>query len=217
MDGDSILHLTGFALYAGLFFLPFVQEDVAVVAGATAAMMHVEPLALIFAAVLAGLTASDVWKYWLGYFARKYDWAHRFAEKKGVAVAGDLIRNDLAKTLFAARFVPGTRVPTYIACGFFQTPYLKFCGVVVLSAFAYVAITFALFRTVGAVAGEQTKYWLPAIAVSIVLSYILIRWLRHRGGRLGPMTPMSDDQDRSLDDAAPSSAPSAAPSEGAET
>ncbi|MEO0400181.1 MAG: VTT domain-containing protein [Pseudomonadota bacterium] len=210
MDGESILGLTGLALYAGLFLLPFFQEDVAVVAAATASIMSIEPIVFIFAAILTGLTASDVWKYWLGYFARKHDWAHRFAEKKGVSVAGDLVRNELGKTLYVARFVPGTRVPTYVACGFFEIPYAKFCAIVVLTAFTYVAVTFALFHTVGAVAGEQTKYWLPAIAIVTVGSYILVRWLRHRGDRLGPMTPMSDDFDHPLEESVeePASDPS---------
>ncbi|MEM6413842.1 MAG: VTT domain-containing protein [Pseudomonadota bacterium] len=199
MDVDTILHLSGFALYAVLFFLPFVQEDVAVVAAATASMMQVEPVSVIFGVVLAGLTVSDVWKYWLGYFARNHAWAHRFAEKKGVSVAGDLVRNDLIKTLFAARFIPGTRIPTYIACGFFKTPYVRFCLFVLTSAFIYVVLTFSLFHSVGAVAGEQTKYWLPLIAITIVLGYLGIRWLRHRNGKLGPMTPISDEPDRSVE------------------
>ena len=200
MDSDTVLQLSGIALYLGIFALPFLQEDVAVVAAATASLMGSGPLVLIFAVILAGLTASDVWKYWLGYFARKHDWAHRFAEKKGVSVAGKLVRNELGKTLYVARFVPGTRIPTYVACGFFTIPYVKFCAIVVLTAFTYVSLTFALFHTVGAVAGEQAKYWLPAIAISTVGGYIFIRWLRHRRNQLGPMTPMSDDFDEPLDD-----------------
>ena len=206
LDGDAILNLSGWMLYAGIIALPFLQEDVAVVAAATASLVGAAPIALLFGAILIGLTASDVWKYWVGYFARKHQWAHKFAEKKGVSVAGDLVRNELGKTLYMARFVPGTRIPTYVACGFFTIPYLKFCAVVVLTAFTYVSITFALFHTVGAVAGEQAKYWLPAIAVTAVGGYVLVRWLRHRNNRAGPMTPLSDEFDHPLppsDDALP--------------
>ena len=198
-DADAILTMSGFALYASLFALPFIQEDVAVIAAATASLVSVEPVMLIFLVILAGLTASDVWKYWLGYFARRHAWAHRFAEKPGVSVAGDLVKDELGKTLFMARFVPGTRIPTYLACGFFKINYLKFVLLVILTAFCYVSVSFALFHTVGAVAGEQAKYWLPFIAIAIVGSYVGLRWYRHKRDKaLGPMTPMSDEQDHPL-------------------
>lgn len=200
LDVASLAMVTGFALYAGLFLLPFLQEDAAVIAAATAAINHQGPLTYIFIAVLLGLTASDVWKYWLGYFARKYKWAHKFAEKPGVSVAGDLVRQDLAKTLYAARFIPGTRIPTYVACGFFQAPYFKFVALVVLTAFTYVSISFAVFHTVGMVAGEQAKYWLPVIAIALIGGYALMRWLRHRRKNLGPLTPISKEFDHPMPD-----------------
>ena len=195
---DSIMTLSGVTLYTCLFVLPFVQEDAAVIVAATASLADAAPIVYLFAAILAGLTASDVWKYWIGHFARRNAFAHKFAEKPGVSVAGDLVRNELAKTLFAARFVPGTRIPTYLACGFFQIPYLKFVGVVILTAFTYVAVSFALFHTIGAVAGEQAKYWLPGVAVALVAGYGLLRWLRHRRNKLGPMTPMTEEFDHPL-------------------
>jgi membrane protein DedA with SNARE-associated domain len=199
-DAQSVMLMSGWALYAGIFFLPFLQEDAAVIAAATASITDAGPIAILFAVILAGLTASDVWKYWIGHVARRNAWAHRFAEKPGVSVAGDLVRTELAKTLYMARFVPGTRIPTYIACGFFKAPYAKFVAIVVLTAFTYVAIMFALFHMVGAVAGEQAKYWLPAIAVTVVCGYILLRWLRHRERKLGPMTPLSTEFDHPLPD-----------------
>ncbi len=200
LDGEAVMMMSGLALYAGLFALPFVQEDVAVVAAATASLTGAGPTAVLFLVILAGLTASDVWKYWLGYFGRSHEWAHKFAEKKGVSVAGDLVRNELGKTLYMARFVPGTRIPTYVACGFFKIPYPKFCALVVLTAFTYVSVSFALFHTVGLVAGEQAKYWLPVIAASLLGGYILFRWWNHRKDQHGPMTPMTEERDHPLPD-----------------
>ncbi len=192
--------MSGLAIYAGLFFLPFLQEDAAVIAAATASITDAGPVAVLFAVILAGLVASDVWKYWIGHFARRNAWAHRFAEKPGVSVAGDLVRTELAKTLYMARFVPGTRIPTYVACGFFKAPYAKFVSIVVLTAFTYVAIMFALFHMVGAVAGEQAKYWLPAIAATVIGGYLLSRWIKHRNNRLGPLTPITQEFDHPMPD-----------------
>lgn len=191
MNAESLMTMSGLALYAGIFLLPFVQEDVAVVAAATASLNGAAPVAPLFIVILAGLTCSDVWKYWLGYLARKNAWAHKFAAKPGVSVAGDLVKTELVKTLLAARFIPGTRIPTYVACGFFQTPYPRFVGIVILTAFTYVALSFALFHTIGAVAGEHAKFWLPPIAAVLIAGYAAFRYIQHRNNRLGPMTPMT--------------------------
>ena len=197
-DPESITMLTGVTLYLVLFALPFVQEDVAVIAAATASLAGAGPTPLIFVVILAGLTCSDVWKYWVGWFGRHYSWAHRFAEKPGVSVAGTLVKKELYQTLLTARFVPGTRIPTYIACGFFESPYLRFVLLVISTAFLYVTLMFSLFHLAGEVIGEKAHIYLPFIAVACVASYILFRWLRHRARKEGPMAPYSTEQDLPL-------------------
>ena len=58
-DAASVMAMSGLALYAGLFFLPFIQEDAAVITAATASISNAGPIAYIFAAILIGLTMSD--------------------------------------------------------------------------------------------------------------------------------------------------------------
>jgi membrane protein DedA with SNARE-associated domain len=198
IDAHSLTALSGLALYASIFFLPFVQEDVAVVTAATASLMGLAPAAYIFAVILVGLIASDAWKYWIGYFGRRNRLAHKFVEWPGVSVAGDLVRTELLKTLYAARFVPGTRVPTYVACGFFKIPYPKFVALVMLTALTYVTISFTLFHTLGAVAGEKAKFWLPVVAIALIVAYVVYRWFEHRNNKHGPMTPLTEARDHPL-------------------
>ncbi len=205
LDAHDMTMLTGFALYASVFALPFFQEDLAVIVAATASLAGAGSTAALFATIVLGLTASDVWKYWLGWFARRHAWAHRFAEKPGVSVAGTLVREELYKTLMTARFVPGTRIPTYLACGFFQSPYLRFSLFVASTAFLYALVMFVVFHAAGEVAGERAAYYMPFVAIGGVASYLGYRWFRHRNRKLGPMTPLSDARDAALppsDDAA---------------
>lgn len=192
------MSVTGFALYAGIFLLPFIQEDAAVIAAATASITGLAPTEWIVPAILAGLLGSDAWKYWVGRLARRYDWAHRFAEKPGVSVAGDLVRKEFVQTMLTARFVPGTRIPTYVACGFFQAHYGKYLLTLLGTASLYVLIMFSVFHAAGAVAGEKAKFWLPVIAVTLLACYIAYRWATHRKGRHGPMTPLTEERDRPL-------------------
>jgi len=197
-DPEAIMMMSGWTLYLCIFLLPFVQEDVAVIAASTASLAGAGATPLIFLTILLGLTGSDIWKYWLGYVARRHSWAHKFAEKPGVSVAGKLVKNELYQTLITARFVPGTRIPTYIACGFFESPYFRFVVYVITTAFMYVVLMFSLFHFAGEVIGEKAIVYMPFIAVACVGTYIVVRWLRHRNRKMGPMTPMSDAQDAPL-------------------
>lgn len=195
---EDVTHLTGIALYLTIFLLPFLQEDAAVIGAATASLMGLAPTPYLIVAIMCGLFASDAWKYWIGRLARRYQWAHKFAEKPGVSVAGDLVRREFWQTMLTARFVPGTRIPTYVACGFFKAPYPRYLVILTITAAMYVGLMFTVFHAGGAVAGEQAKYWLPVIAVTVLVSYIAFRWFTHRRGQHGPMTPLTEERDHPL-------------------
>ena len=85
-----------------------------------------------------------------------------------------------------------------MACGFFKANYGKYLFVLILTAAMYVAIMFTLFHVGGAVAGEQAKVWLPVTAVALLAGYIAVRWMTHRSGQHGPMTPLTEERDHPL-------------------
>lgn len=187
-------------LFGALFLTPFLQEDFGVILAATASVYDVAPMAFLAAAILTGLVASDAWKYWMGRLWRRYQWAHKFAEKPGVSIAGDLIRKEFLQTMITARFVPGTRIPTYIAAGFFKADYVRYVLTLVFTASLYIVIVFSLFHTIGAVAGEEAIVWLPAIAIGLLVSYVLFRWYNHRRKHEGVMTPLTKERDHPMPD-----------------
>lgn len=197
---ESFAAMSGWVLYFSIFFLPFIQEDAAVIGAATASLAGAAPTAFLLTAILTGLVASDAWKYWMGRLARRYKWAHKFAEKPGVSIAGDLVRKEFVQTMLTARFVPGTRIPTYIACGFFQADYARYVLTLVLTASLYVGLVFGLFHSVGAVAGEKAIIWLPVGAIVCLVAYVVFRWLNHVNKHEGPMTPMSREFDHPMPD-----------------
>ena len=171
-------HMPG--IYACLFLAPFVQEDTAVIASASLSLAAMGDGQLLFTVTTLGLIASDLWKYWLGRAARTQAWAHKFAEKRSVAKAEALVVKRLGATLMTARFVPGTRIPLYIASGYFKASWPRFAFWVSMSAITYVAVIFALFHAIGAVAGEQAKLWLPAVAVGLLALVLLTVYVRQR-------------------------------------
>ncbi|VAW05460.1 hypothetical protein MNBD_ALPHA05-1672 [hydrothermal vent metagenome] len=197
---EAIASMSIWLLMFTIFIGPFIQEDGAVIFAATVSLHGFAPTEVIVLVVFLGLLGSDAWKYWLGRLARSHEWAHRFAEKPGVSVAGDLVRTELWQTMLTARFVPGTRIPTYIACGFFKAHYGKYILILGFTALLYIAMFFGLFHSVGAVAGEKATLWMPVIAVVLLAAYIFFRWYNHTRKHKGPMTPMTDEQDHPMPD-----------------
>ncbi len=156
-------------IYLCLLVGPFVQEDAAVIGAASASSIGMGDPVLLFLSLIVGLSASDLWKYWAGRAALTQDWAHKFAQKDGVQAARDKVLKRLGHTLMVVRFIPGTRIPTYVASGFFKAPFGPFALWVVLSGTLYGLLVFALFHSLGAVAGEKAKAYVPFIAITLVV------------------------------------------------
>ncbi|MGD2132020.1 MAG: VTT domain-containing protein [Maricaulaceae bacterium] len=168
------------SVYLALLLAPFVQEDTAVLVAASFSLSGMGDTSFLFVAVTLGLIASDLWKYWAGRAAHTQAWARRIAEKPAVARARELVDRRLGASLMAARFIPGTRIPLYLASGYFKASWPRFAFWISVSALAYVGAAFALFHTVGAVAGEAAKAWLPAIAIAVLATVLIVQWLRTR-------------------------------------
>jgi len=169
------------AVYVIVFFAPFVQEDAAVFGAASAAAMGQGDPAILFAVTLAGLTLSDLWKYWAGAFAKRIPRFAKWVNDPRVLAAREGVLKRLGLTLLAARFVPGTRIPLYVACGVFHAPFGRFSAYVILSGALYIGLAFALLRLVGEAAGERVHAIAPFVAIGVVALVIGISaWRRRR-------------------------------------
>lgn len=168
------------AVYLSLFFAPFVQEEAAVIAAASLSLAGMGDGPLLFAVASGGLTASDLWKYWAGRLARTQGWARRLAQTPAVAKAEPLVRDRLGKTLLSVRFIPGARIPLYIAAGYFGASWPRYALWIAVSVVIYVAAYFALFHAVGMAAGEKAKVWLPVAAIALLASFLVFSALRKR-------------------------------------
>jgi membrane protein DedA with SNARE-associated domain len=172
--------LAPWAVYIGAFLGPFVQEDAAVLGAATAAVSMGVKSAGLFAAVLTGLIASDAWKYWAGRLAHRSRRASKWVADPRVQAARERVLSRLGVTLLVARFVPGTRIPLYVACGVFKAPFWRFFVYVALSAALYVGLAFALFHSVDAMLSARLRLAAPFVAVTIAALFLGLSWWRRR-------------------------------------
>lgn len=166
--------------YICAIFTPFIQEDAAVLGAAAASVTGMVNPLFMFIAVTIGLTISDLWKYWLGRAAITQSWARKYAENPRITKAKDNIVNNLGKSLIMARFIPGARIPLYVASGFFKASFLKFAAFIILSAIMYIGIAFGLFHALGEVAGEEAKKYLPILAIIAFIGLIIFKTVKNR-------------------------------------
>ena len=68
-----------------------------------------------------------------------------------------------------ARFVPGTRIPAYLAAGFLGVPFGVFALWIIVSALTYTSVIWGLIVTVGTVAGQKGQLYLGLGLVSLIL------------------------------------------------
>jgi membrane protein DedA with SNARE-associated domain len=168
-------------LYAGVFIAPFVQEDAAFIGTAALSAGGHGTAWMLFAVLIVGTTCSDVWKYWAGGAAHLHPWTARMAAKPAVQKARETVVTRLFLAMLVARFVPGTRIPLYVAAGVFRAPFARFLAYVVITAIAYGAAAFALLHLLGAAAGEAAAHYAAPVALAAVTAILLVSWLRHRG------------------------------------
>jgi membrane protein DedA with SNARE-associated domain len=162
-------------IYLGAFIGPFIQEDAAVLAAVTA---YAHPMMsqkaqgpIILLAMVTGLIVSDLWKYGLGYAGRTQKWAQRFSDGTTITRLREKIVAHPGKTLLVARFVPGTRIPAYIAAGFFGVPFGLFAFWIIASALAYTGVALALVIWVGTIAGQTGQLYVALGVIGLVLIY----------------------------------------------
>ncbi len=169
------------------FLGPFVQEDAAVLGVATAAATGAGNATGLFLATFAGLLVSDGWKYWIGYFAHANAWARSKAMHPKVEAARTQVLGNLWLALLTARFVPGTRIPLYIACGYFKAPFWRFLVMIAVTGLMYLTIAFVAIAALGAAVGERLPIVLGVIVGLAVLGLIGFYWFKRRrtAGRSG--------------------------------
>ncbi|MGB8166293.1 MAG: VTT domain-containing protein [Chthoniobacteraceae bacterium] len=131
----------GVAEAAALFALTFLSEDAAVLSAAVMVAGGMMPWELGFAACFFGIWIGDLWLYGM---ARAFGapFAARFAVAPALMRSQAWFEKRGAFVLVVSRFVPGLRLPSYLAAGAMRFSLKSFIIVTGLAAAAWVAAIF---------------------------------------------------------------------------
>ncbi len=171
-------------LCAFIFLSTFILEDVATVSAALLSSYgHIMPEAA-YVCLLLGIILGDLGLYGLGFAATKTTWSSKLLERKKVALVQNWLSDREIMSILAARFVPGARLPTYTAMGFFKLSFSKFIITVFVASVLWTSILFFAIYTVGEIfIDELEQYRLPVAIIMIALVIIapkIVKLIRNK-------------------------------------
>jgi membrane protein DedA with SNARE-associated domain len=138
------------ALALSVFLLTLAYEDAATLLAVTLGMAGRLDPRLGFASAFVGIWAGDMGLYWVGTRIGgrlKYSrWTTRFLSSESLAKAESWFARRGTLTIILSRFIPGSRLPLYVAAGALKQPVRIFGAVTGLCAIAWVGAIFVASR-----------------------------------------------------------------------
>ena len=163
-----------------IFLFTFVLEDVATVSAALLASYGYVPPQMAFICLVMGIILGDLGLYGLGFLASKFEWAKRLLDHKQVKMVNNWLGKRKTLSVVAARFVPGARLPTYTAMGFFNFSFIRFVVAVVIASVVWTSLLFTAIYFLGEVFVDEFNEWKWPIALSVIVTVIFLPRIIHK-------------------------------------
>ncbi len=163
-------------------------EDLAIAAGAALAAQGIISWEWAMLSVGFGIAAGDLGLYGLGLAANRVPYLRRrLIERDGrVSRAGLHLQRRLAGAILLARVIPGLRLITYTACGFFRLPWWPFCAWVALAVAVWTVGLMAFGAWLGGPLGAALGLPAPvAVAIPILILALGLSLIRRPGTSVG--------------------------------
>ena len=125
-------------------------------------------------ACFAGILAGDLLLFLLGRSAGRWVLASRLAARlvrpAAINRGSEWLGRHGLLAILATRFVPGTRVPTYVAAGALKTSAWRFAGFLALAAACWTPLLVGASALVGKEAAEEGLGFLPRMVLVIAVA-----------------------------------------------
>src|SRR5204862_1071289 len=142
-----------------IILLSFVSEDAATISSALSIFGGPISWPLGFVSCFGGIWLGDLGLYSLARYAVKNvlhsRWLARLADPATITRCEKTFAQNSTFTLIATRFIPGTRLPTYLAAGLFAMPARRFALITAIGALLWISVFFALTKLLG----SQVLVW----------------------------------------------------------
>jgi len=187
-DYDDVDTLEGWALFTILIMLvliTLIAEDIACIAGGLLVATGILEFHHAVLACFTGILTADVFIYWIGRWVGApvltmvpFKW---FIKKRDLEWAENMFEARGAEIIFATRFLPGTRFPTYLAAGMLRTSFpsflIYFLAAISLWTPLLVGISALIGRPMIGFIDVYQEYALIVVILFIALIYIIIKYI----------------------------------------
>lgn len=177
-----------------IFFMTFVHEDAAILAAAFSIIERNMPVLLAFISVYLGIVTGDITIYGLGHIAQKNAWLRSKIIGPKVERIKIWLEKHLVRVLILSRITPGLLFPTFVACGWFRIPFIRFTIVSVLSGAIYSSLVLTLVIIFGDLVLGHLGYWSWGVAALIIVILAVRnafkpRWSKKTEDAMGDVPP----------------------------
>ena len=152
----------------------FVLEDAATVITAIQVHLHTISIPVALGALYVGIIVGDVGLYALGALAARWRPAQRWITIPSAQAQQAWLSKNLFTVVFISRFVPGTRLPLYTACGFFHAGLPVFTAATFCATLLWTTALFLLSLHVGGALMTYLGAWRWVGVAGFVVMIILI-------------------------------------------
>ena len=190
------------ALALSVFLLTFAYEDGATLLAVTLGTAGRLDPRLGLASAFLGIWGGDIGLYWvgatLGSRLEQSSWARRFVSPQAYIRARSWFQRRGTFTIVLSRFIPGSRLPLYVAAGALKQPARLFASVTGICAVVWVSAiyTASRFTAISRLsAGKSFPIfavalllgpWLLARLFRLVIPTIRVIWTRYRRWEFWP-------------------------------
>lgn len=180
MLADLLISLSQQPLLLGLtlFVATFIAEDVATVAaGVLVAQTGADPFAAL-SAVILGTAIGDLALYVLGRWGGNSKLGRKLRARSDVKRAEGWISGRVLALVFAARFLPGSRLPVFTASGLVAAPFAPVAAIIAVTTPFWTGTLFAVAHYAGEAGAQQLITAALPAGMALVLGALCICWAK---------------------------------------
>ena len=182
-------------LALAIIIATFILEDTTVVVVGLLAADGAVSIPLALGSLYTGIILGDIVMYSVGYLASTYPRLGRYVDHDFVAPFRAWLENRFILTVFSARFIPGSRIPTYAASGFFRSSFTTF----ILTVIGATSIWTTFLFTASYLFGSLTAAWMKEVRWGIAAVVLIALFLIARHNLRGYLTKKEELADSVVD------------------
>lgn len=151
----------------------FILEDGATIAAALLTIENVVHPVTGLSALYIGIVLGDLGLYGIGRYAATHERARLLIGEKRLEKGREWLNHRLITALLGARFVPGMRLPTYVASGFLRIPFMSFALIAIVAIAIWTTIFYSAIVYFGTWIVDAIGPWIWALGGVLLLISII--------------------------------------------